>query len=297
MDAKFRLQLEKLEIQSKRSAEELNRSKENVKADMDKARVSIKEWEEKQLAAGKNPDKVKKQVETGYKSLVTIENKLEGMFTRLETKNEEWQFKSKSKLEKAAKRRLIRTIFTSSLNKMEKMLKEDPENPNRMYIAGYCAIAKKKNLKPVQHKHLIDEVRKWEEAVQRASKDDDYYNVYQTLLSDSDKKEKKLEFKIAAAKKINSTLEENNISIRFLSEYTGIKYPNVYNFLKKDLYSDISFRRTHQLLWSSINISLGLSKEEAAKVHLEKIDKLKEYWDEEILGSHIQKMEKKDQED
>ncbi len=49
-------------------------------------------------------------------------------------------------------------------------------------------------------------------------------------------------------KMVNNIIEAENISIRFLSEFTKIKYANLYNFLKKEIYTDLSFRRAHKLL-------------------------------------------------
>ncbi len=275
--------LEKLENDSANAKDELKKARETTRDTMKQSWEDLELWKQKELAKGKDPEKVEKKYQQGVRTVKRIEERMDRMFDRNETRIDEWNYKGRTRIEKAAHKRVIMKVATSSLSKLEKVLSNNPNTDEKYVIAAYVSIVKKSGVNPVKHPNLLKEITKWENAIKTASKEDDYFKMFLSLVEENNKKDKKKKFKIEAAKKVNQLLEDNNVSIRFLSEYTGIKYANVYNFLKNEIYTDLSFRKTHLLLWSTINLKKGITKEEALKKHIEKMEKLKDYWDSELL--------------
>ncbi len=282
IDNKNQKKIDKLDKEMERAKTDLEKSRETTKDSMKKSFEDLELWKQKELAKGKNPEKVEKQYQRGLKTVERIDKRLDKFHDRMETKVDIWEFKGRMKLEKAAHKKMIKKVATSSLAKMEKILVENPNSELRYTIAGYCGIVKKDSLNQYKHPNILKEVTKWENALRVASKDDEYFQTFLSLVDEGDKKERKLRFKIKAAEKVNQIIDEENISIRFISEFTNIKYANLYNFLKKEIYTELSFRRTHQLLWSTINIKNGWSKEEMMFKYGEKIKIIHENWDKEL---------------
>lgn len=199
-------------------------------------------------------------------------------------KNKNIDFKDKLKLERMAHKKIMLKIATSSLAKMEKILVNDPDTELKFPISAYCSIKKKDKLNPIKHPNLLIQVKKWENAIEKASSNDEYFKFFIEMYNELKEKDRKLNFKILTAKKVNEIIKEQNLSIRLVSEFTNIKYANLYNFLKKEVYTDISWKKSHALLCMVMNIKPGITKEEAYFLHKEKLKKVKNYWDEELLG-------------
>ncbi len=282
IDQKSQKKIDKLDRDMEGAKTELEKSRETTKDSMNTSFEDLELWKQKELAKGKNPEKVEKQYQRGLKAVERVVERLDKFHDRMATKVDIWEFKGRIKLEKAAHKKMIKKVATSSLAKMEKILVDNPQSELRYTIAGYCGIVKKESLNPYKHPSIMKEVAKWEHAIREASKEDEYFQTFLSLVDEGDKKERKLKFKILAAEKVNKIIEEENISIRFISEFTNIKYANLYNFLKKEIYTDLSFRRAHQLLWSTINIKNGLSKEEMMLQYSEKLKQIQENWDKEL---------------
>ncbi len=260
---KFKQKLDKMETEVAKAKEDLTKAKAASKDSMKQSYEDIELWKQKELAKGKDPTKVEKQYQRGLKTLERVYSRIDRFHERMDTKVEDWEYKGRVKLEKAAQRKLMKKVFTSSLAKMEQIIAEDPDTELRYPIAGYCAIKKKDSLNPVKHPNLTREVKKWEEAIKKASQKNEYFKTFLSLCADGDMKNNKLQFKKDVAETVNMILERDNISIRFLSDYSKIKYANIYNFLKKEIYTDLSFKRAHKLLWLTINIKEGYTREEA----------------------------------
>ncbi len=281
---KLKIKQNKLESDMKRASIEVEYSRETTKKSMEQSYFDLEVWKEKELLKGKNPEKVEKKYQKGLKVLKHLDYKFEKFNDKMETKIDVWEYKNNLKLEIATQKKIIGKISTSSLSKMERILVNDPESELKYMIAGFCATSRREELNILKHPNLIKEVEKWDEAIIEANKTNEYYKMFLYLIETQNEKEKKLLFKIRASKKINKIIEEEKISIRFLSEYTGLKYSNVYNFLKKEIYTDLSFKKAHQLLWILVNLKKGWAKEEAMIEYFENIKKVKEYWDEDLLN-------------
>ncbi len=282
--------------------DKLKKKKEKLEKDFDKSKTLIEEarkenqdhmnkswedlelWKQKELAKGKDPSKVEKKYNRGAKILERIDNRLNRSLDKAETRVEDWDFNGRSRLVKAAHKKMINKVATSSIAKMERILTEDPNSDLKYIIAAYSSLVKKEKVSQLKHPRVYNEILNWERAIKEASKDDEYFKIFISLVDSNNQKDRKLTFKIETARIVNEIIEEQNISIRFLSEYTNIKYANLYNFLKKEIYTELSFHRTHLLLWATKNFSNGWTKEEALQKHIEKMKTVTEYWDHDLIG-------------
>ncbi len=276
---------EKIEKDSKRSKTNIENARSIHNDQMKKSLEDLELWKQKEIAKGKDPKKVEIKYERGLKILDRLENRLGKKLDRLETRVDDWDFKGRVKLEKAARKKMLIKVATSSLAKMEKILTETPDSKMKYMIAAYASIVKKDKVNQLKHPMLSKEIINWENAIKKASKDDEYFKIFLSLIDAENKKDKRLAFKKETVKIVNDILTKEKISIRFLSEYTGIKYSNLYNFLRKDILTELSFRRTHLLLWSTKNFSQGWSKEEAISKHIKRMDALTDYWDDELINN------------
>ncbi len=280
------------EEKKQKKIEQLNKGMENAKIELEEARLHTKDsmkqsredlelWKQKEIAKGVDPAKVEKKYEKGLKAIERIDQRMDRYFDRMDTKVENWDFKGRLALERAAHKKMFRKVLTSSLKKMEEILEQTPNTQLRYPIAGYCAITKREKINKLQYPNIWREVQAFENAIRKASKKDEYFKTFLSFVEEGDKKERKLKFKIDTAIMVNEIIESENISIRFLSEHTKIKYSNLYNFLKKEIYTDLSFRRAHKLLWTTLNIKHGMSREE---VFIKFSNTLKENWDYKELA-------------
>lgn len=276
-----------MEDQKKKKLDKLNKGMDDARKELADAKAvsndsmkqsyeDIELWKQKELAKGKDPAKVEKKYQKGLKTLERISERMDRYFERMDTRVDDWEFKGRLSLEKASHKKMIKKVLTSSLNKMEKILEDNPETELRYPIAGYCAINKREKINEIQYPNISREIVAFEEAIRKASKKNEYFKTFLSFVEESDSKERRIRFKKEVAETVNNIIESENISIRFLSEHTKIKYANLYNFLKKEIYSDLSFRRAHKLLWSALNIKSGMSREE---VFLKFSNTLKEEWE------------------
>lgn len=282
-DKKIKKKTEKIERDSNNAKTELAKAKEVLDDTMKQSWEDLELWKQKEIAKGKDLQKVEKKYQRGVKVLERLEGRFDRMHDRNLTRVEDWDYNGRAKIEKAAYKRLILKVSTSSLAKMEKILEKDPQTDLRYVIAAYTSIVKKHKVNPIKHPLIMEEINKWENSIKKASGEDEYFKIFLSLIEEDNKKDKKLAFKKEVARRVNDILQNDNISIRFVSEYTGIKYSNLYNFLKNEIYTELSFRRAHLLLWTIINLEKGWTKEEALRKHISKMEKIKDFWDDELL--------------
>lgn len=182
----------------------------------------------------------------------------------------------------AAERIVIRKLLTKSLNKLEAMLKENPKMKERYIISSYVYFRKRDKVSSLKHPLLFENMNNFKAAVKSAKNDDPYFEVFDMCINASEKKENAVEFKKQVADFINKKIEENNFSLRSITEAAEIKYSNAYNFLNKKKYSDISAKNTHKLLWITIAKTEGWTKDDAYKKHKEKFATLEKHWSIDI---------------
>ena len=184
-------------------------------------------------------------------------------------------------LSKESHKVLIKKIKTTSMNKLEKMVKEDDEN--KYIIAAFCYYARRDKINSISHPNLFDVTNKYEVAISKTDKSDDpFYQVYDFLSELYHARESKKNLKIKIADEINTILKESkNISINMLANKSKIKYSNLYNFLVNKVYSNISIRNIVKVYWITLASELGLTDEEAHTKHMEMLEKIKESWPEE----------------
>ncbi len=281
---KIKIKQNKIESNTKKALIDIEYSKETTDYSMKYSFEELEKWKAKELSKGKDIDKVEKRYQKGLKTLKRLESKFSNFNEKMKTNIEQWEFWNDLKFEQSFQKKIVKKISTSSLMKMEKMLNDNPNTDLRFLIAGFCGSVRRNEINPIKFPNLTKEIKKWDEAINEAIKTDEYYKIFLFFVSEQNTKEKKELFKINAANKINEILENENISIRFISEFSGIKYSNVYNFLKKDIYTDLSFKRAHKLLWHTVNLKNGWTKEESLLKHSEKIKELKDYWDKDLLS-------------
>lgn len=180
-----------------------------------------------------------------------------------------------------AAKKVFTVVHTKSVNKLEKMISDNPEHKDKVVIALFAHFHRQTKLNVLKHPNLIKLADEFRDAVVRARKNDPFYEFYLKMENASQYKKKSKEFKKEVAKLIDETLKESNTSIKTLSEVTGIKYANLYNFLENEKYTDISVKNAHLALMKSISIREGWeSKDEAILEMLKKWEKLKEYIDD-----------------
>lgn len=185
-----------------------------------------------------------------------------------------------NKLNKVTEKMLVIRLKTISLNKLEsKFSSNDICQKDKAFIAAYCFFAKKEDVSKIKHPNLYSNMIKFEKALNLAIEDDPYYESYNVLLKLRDKKKNSLAFKKDARLAILEILNKNkDISIRMISERVELKYANVYNFLIKEKYTDISVKNTHILFWETLGIKEGWTKSETKENHKTNFKKIQNYW-------------------
>ncbi len=261
-DVKQQNKITKLKEDVKKSKEGLEHSRAETKDSMKQSYEDIELWKQKELAKGKDPEKVEKQYQRGLKTLERVHLRLDRFNDKMDTKVDDWEFKGRLKIERAAHRKMMRKVLTSSLTKMEKILREDPNTDLRFPIAGYCAIKKKESVNKIKHPNIYREIQNWEDAIRKASKTNEYFKTFLEIIEEGNSKERKNIVKRIVADEVNKIIEEENLSIRFVSERTKIKYANLYNFLKKGVYTDLSMEKVRKLHWMTLYIGKGYSVDE-----------------------------------
>lgn len=180
-----------------------------------------------------------------------------------------------------AQKKVFIAVKTTSVNKLEKMITENPNHKHRSVIALFVFFNQNGKLNPLKHPNLIKLADQFRKAVEKASKKDPFYETYLKMENAFEYKRRSNEFKHDVSIMIKESLVETNTSINALAEKSGIRYSNLYNFLEKEKYSDISVRNTHKLYMISRSLKEGWnSKEEAISGMMDKWEKLKEYLEE-----------------
>lgn len=168
-------------------------------------------------------------------------------------------------------------IFTKKLSYLEDLVKSNESYEFKGIVAMYIYFHKSdkvsKALYPTLHKIMVS----FEQAVEDAKENDPYFEVFK-IYELKRNKEKASSFMGEAKKHINNILEEENISINQLSEFTGIKYANLFNFLKKENKKTLKLKSVHKALWLIRGLKEGLTIEESMEVHKKKMRSLWKDW-------------------
>lgn len=138
-----------------------------------------------------------------------------------------------------------------------------------MYLYFHKSSKITKSLYPRLHSIMND----FEKSVQLAKDNDPYFEVFKVYELVRNKKKAK-EFSENARLYIKNKLEESELSLKQLSDFTGIKYANLYNFVVKGQDGKLGLRKAHVAMWSIWGLSKGLTREESMKLHHEKMKTL-----------------------
>ncbi len=182
-----------------------------------------------------------------------------------------------------AAKKVFNTLRTKSFNKLEKIIESNPNHKDKQVIALFAYFHKDSKLNTIKHPNLIKLANEFKVAIDKAIEDDPYYKIYVDFVHLKNKKRLSKEFKHEAIKLINQNIKDANVSINLLSEKANLKYANVYNFLEKEVYSDLSIKSTYKLLMISVATKEGWETREETIINmLDKFETLKQYWEDEI---------------
>ncbi len=179
----------------------------------------------------------------------------------------------------AAKKCFFR-VKTKSVNKLEKIITENPNHEDKYVIALFAYSHYSQKLNPIKHPNLIDLADKMKQAIDKAVIDDPYYKFYKKFENKRKMRVRSRDYKADVAKQTKEALQETNTSIRAMAEAIDVKYANLYNFLENEKYSDLSLKNAHLLMLKTKGLVEGWglkSKEELVSKMLDKWETLSEY--------------------
>lgn len=179
----------------------------------------------------------------------------------------------------AAKKCFFR-VRTKSVNKLEKIIIENPNHEDKYMISLFAYFHYSQKLNPIKHPNLIKLADLMKVAIDKAIKDDPYYEFYKKFEKKRKYRLKAREYKIDVAEQAKEALRKTNTSIRAIAEAIDVKYANLYNFLENNKYSDLSLKKAHHLMLKTIGLEEGWgfkSKEELISKMLDKWEMLQEY--------------------
>ncbi len=178
---------------------------------------------------------------------------------------------------KVAYQLLRRTVMVKKLSWLEEIIKEKPDFKFKGIIAIYIYFNKSEKVSEVFYPNLYRIMNEFEQAVIKARDNDPYFEVFKVYEYRRNKKSS-YEFLMEARKYMKDMLDESGISINQLSEYTGIKYANLYNFLIKEQSGKIKLDKVHRALWLLYGLKEGWPVEKAILKHKEKMKSLWLHW-------------------
>ncbi len=172
---------------------------------------------------------------------------------------------------------LRKAVFCKKLSSLEDIIVNDPHYEYKGVIAMYIYFHKWNKVSAGVYPNLFRIMNEFEEAVTKFKENDPYFEVFQVYELKRNKKNAKL-FNIEARNYINNKLESEGISIKQLSDYTGVQYANLYNFLVKEDEGKVKLEKVHKVLWMLNGLTKGWTPEEGIKKHREKIKNLWKHW-------------------
>lgn len=182
-----------------------------------------------------------------------------------------------------AAKKVFKAVHTTSVNKLEKIITDDPQHKDRVIIASFAYFNSKTKVNPLRHPNLTKLSIDFKEAVTKASLKDPFYNMYLRVEALLEYKKGSVEFKREVAKGIKVELTEHNISLRALAEASDVKYSNLYNFVEHGKYSELSPKTVRKVWFKAATLSEGWeTKHETISGMLKRFEVLKEYLDDEI---------------
>lgn len=191
------------------------------------------------------------------------------------------EIQSEEKKRIIAAKKVFVSTHTKSFNKLEKIIANDEASRmQRVTIAFFAYVHKNSKLNPLKHPNLLKLSKDFELALNKASEEDEYFKFFKRVESSENYRSKARDFKMKAVEITNKALKDTNTSINTMAEATGIKYSNLYNFLVNEKYSELSPRKTHELLVKAKTLREGwgdISMDETYSKMLDKWGKLEQY--------------------
>ncbi len=140
---------------------------------------------------------------------------------------------------------------TVSLNKLEKLVsKTNNEEASIFAVASYVYYVKP-DINKFKYKHLHKLMSDYSKQKNTKEKLNKYKQVENWLNFQIDSKELDIKIKKDNFKKINEVIKKEKITINYLSNISGVKQSNLYNYLKKEMYNSISIDNINKI-WDSI---------------------------------------------
>lgn len=182
-----------------------------------------------------------------------------------------------------AAKKVFKAVHTTSVNKLEKMITENPKHKDIGVIAVFAYFNSKTKINPLKHPNLTKLAKDFKEAVTKASLKDPFYNMYVRMEASLEYKRGTMEFKREVSKVIKEVLTESNTSIRALAEVAEVKYSNLYNFIENEKYSELSPKAVKKIWFKAATLNEGWeTKYEVLSGMLKRFEVLQEYLEEEI---------------
>ncbi len=141
---------------------------------------------------------------------------------------------------------------TRSLSKIEEMIKDDKDLRLAYVASGYVYYNKADKIKPDKQPTLYAHLLKFEKEKDSDFKKNEYRKVMDTINYYSNSKEEEIRRKKEFKEYIQSQIEDKNINLNQLSKMSGIKYSNLYNFLVKEDFNQLSKEKL-RIIRDSIN--------------------------------------------
>lgn len=164
-------------------------------------------------------------------------------------------------------------VMFKKLSTLEETISNGTDDEIKGVIAMYLYFHKSDKIVKSIYPNLFSIMNDFEKSVQLAKDNDPYFEVFKVYELVRNK-EKAMEFSSKAREYIKTKLEESNLSLKQLSDFTGIKYANLYNFIVKEQDGKLGLRKAHVAMWSIWGLSKGMTREESMKLHHEKMKTL-----------------------
>lgn len=176
-----------------------------------------------------------------------------------------------------------KTVAVTKLSILENIIVTDPDFKYKPMIAMYIYFKKSDKVNKIFYPNLYRIMEEFEDSVAKAQANDPYFEVFKIYELTRNKK-KVHEFYMEARYYLLKLIKEENLSINQVSEYTGIKYSNLYNFLVKSQDNKVKLEKLHKALWMVWGLKEGWTKERAILEHKEKMKTLWLHWRVDIDG-------------
>lgn len=150
-------------------------------------------------------------------------------------------------------------------------------------IAIYIYFNKSDKVSKIFYPNLYRVMNEFIEAIEEEKEGNPYFEAFKVYGFRRNKKNSN-EYYVEAAYYINKLLDEENISMNLLAKYSNVKYPNLYNFLRREKYGTIKIQKVHKVLWILWGMKNNWTIEEVIAKHEEKLKNLWLHWRVDIDG-------------